>query len=122
MFDTPLFRARCNAYLTYLAVIGKISLDNVREDESDVLSRLLTDKKVRVSQNGTWEPFVYPINAEHYPNDGYNDSLPFDPWEGRIHPLVLSLAAESEENEEFLRIYRKNNPHHLTEELAADTI
>lgn len=96
-YDTPLFRARCNSMLAFIAFKGRV-YDNDLED-GDAVRKLIADQKIRYVNVGN---FLMAVpGSQPYNNDGT------DP-ENRPHPLVLDLASENPANETFVKVYRKN--------------
>jgi hypothetical protein len=95
--DTPLFRARCNSMLAYIALHGRVS-DWVVEDE-DVIRHLMYQNKIRYASTGNL--LVVVPGATRYANDG-TDGNP------QPHPMVLELAAENPMNEHHVAVFRKN--------------
>lgn len=100
---TPYFAARCNSLLAYLFLKGKVfdwSIEDV-----DVVHILVADGKVRYTAVGNYlmaVPGAQPYQHGNWPQRlNVNDS-------GRPNPLVLELAGENPDNEEFVRVYRKN--------------
>ncbi len=92
---TPLFRARCNSFLRYLAVVDKVQTYQLKDEEFDIASHLVIDRRAERIDNN-----IVNTNGYKYPNDNTSNGEP--------HPLVLELAAETEQGSEFLKVYRKN--------------
>lgn len=96
MFDTPLSRARCNSFLRYLGIVGRVDSFQIRDDdEYDTVRRLVHDHRVGRIGND-----IVNINGRKYPDDNTSTGEP--------NPLVLELAAETDQGAEFARLYKKN--------------
>lgn len=115
MFVTPLFLARCDSFLAYLRVKGKIDAYRLDSHEEDVAAYLHSQGKIRVRE--LEDVSVVNINA-----------APFNPSPvGEVEPLVWHMAVNfptflADDNN--MDIYRKNWPQSrpLTAEFVDDTI